>query len=169
MPVTYKLISTITVSTATTANIEFTSIPGIYDDLVVLSSTRIDNTGVGVNLKFNGSGASVSTRGLYGQGSSAASYSNTSNPLGGTSSISTNTASTFSNNMLYIPNYAGNTNKSSSMDGVTENNGTVAYQFLVANLWSNTAAITSITLTPEDAGQNFVTHSSASLYGIKRT
>jgi hypothetical protein len=51
------------------------------------------------------------------------------------------------------------------MDGVSENNGTGALDFFTANLWSDTAAITSITLTA--ASGSFVQHSSFYLYGVK--
>ena len=54
-----------------------------------------------------------------------------------------------------------------SADGVMENNATEAYQNLVAGLWSNTSAITSLTLAKSTG--NFVQYSSASLYGIKNS
>jgi hypothetical protein len=66
---------------------------------------------------------------------------------------------------IYFPNYASATNKSFSIDSVTENNATLANQFLTAGLWSNTAAITSITLLA--ASGNLAYYSTASLYGIK--
>jgi hypothetical protein len=56
-------------------------------------------------------------------------------------------------------------NKSSSSDGVTENNGAATTMALGANLWSNTAAITSIEIVGA-ASADFVEHSTAYLYGI---
>jgi len=50
----------------------------------------------------------------------------------------------------------------------TFHNATAAIAVLGAGLWSNTAAITSITLFPEN-GTAWVQHSSATLYGIKNT
>jgi len=76
------------------------------------------------------------------------------------------TASTFGNAEIYLPNYAGNTNKSASIDMVSEQNATSTYMGLVAPLWSNTAAITSITLT--GASGNLAQYSTATLYGIKK-
>ena len=76
------------------------------------------------------------------------------------------TASTFANGEIYIPNYAGSTYKSLSADSVTETNATGAVRAFHATLWSNTAAINQITLTP-DAGGNFVQYSTAYLYGVK--
>ena len=82
---------------------------------------------------------------------------------------STATSNTFGNSELYIPNYAGSTNKSSSADAVAESNTTTVFAYLNAALWSSTAAITSITLTPDAGGANFVQYSTATLYGIKNT
>jgi len=164
---TYIPIATVTVGSGGAANIEFTSIPATYTDLVLLTSLRSASNDSAAAVEFNGSSSSKSTRGLYGNGSAAFSYSGTG-PLGGLSNGSTTTASTFANSILYIPNYAGSNNKSSSMDGVTENNATAANAFFNANLWSNTAAITSIKIVNETAA-NFVQHSSATLYGIKNS
>ena len=59
-------------------------------------------------------------------------------------------------------------NKSVSIDSVTESNDTsYGYQALVAGLWSNSAAITNITLTPETG--NYAQYSTATLYGIKNS
>jgi hypothetical protein len=77
----------------------------------------------------------------------------------------TATSSTFGNGELYIPNYAGSQNKSSSADVVPEENAVGTYMSLVANLWSNSAAINQITLT---ADGNLAQHSTATLYGIKK-
>jgi hypothetical protein len=76
------------------------------------------------------------------------------------------TSNTFANTSLYIPNYAGATNKSYSMDAVTENNATLAGQTIGAALWSNTAAITSIEIA-SNFGTNLSQYSSFALYGIK--
>jgi len=78
-------------------------------------------------------------------------------------SAALDTASTFGNGQVYIPNYAGSNNKSTSADTVSEDNATLAYSALTAGLWSNTAAITSITIA---AVTNFAQYSTAYLYGI---
>lgn len=160
--------STVTVGAGGSSSISFSSIPSTYTDLKIVSSARTSSTPSGGSLiSFNGSSTSMSTRAVYGNGSTATSYS-ASNSLGNLVNISTTTSNTFANSELYIPNYAGSTNKSSSMDGVTENNATGANAFFNANLWSQTAAITSITLTPE-GGDNYVQYSTFSLYGIKNS
>ena len=165
MATTYTLISSVTVGSGGAANMEFTGIPSIYTDLVVKITGRSSGSDTSIELSFNNNTSNRTTIYLFGNGSSALS-SNSANMFI-TSSIvpSTSTASTFSNAELYIPNYAGSNNKSSSVDGVSENNATAANMALTANLWSNTAAITSIKLTPA-GGSNFVQYSTAYLYGI---
>ena len=67
---------------------------------------------------------------------------------------------------FYIHNYAGSTNKSVSVDAVGEANATYAEMDLLAGLWSNTDAITSVSIKP-NIGSNFVIYSTAYLYGVK--
>ena len=54
--------------------------------------------------------------------------------------------------------------ESVSVDSVQENNATEAYQTIVAGLWNDTSAITSMVIG--NFGGGFAEHSSASLYGI---
>jgi hypothetical protein len=76
------------------------------------------------------------------------------------------TANTFASGEIYIPNYAGSTNKSISADTAGEANTTVAYAQISAELWSNTSAITSITIY-SNVG-NLAQYTTATLYGIKK-
>ena len=169
MPNTYVKIASVTVGSGGAASIQFTSIPGTYDDLVIkissLSTTNLGGVWTGVNVRLNGSTTSLSSRQLYGTGSAAGSAATATDNFWTTSSAAT--ASTFDNSEIYIPNYAGSTNKSFSADSVTENNATAALAALTANLWSNTNAVTSITLV--EAGNSFAQHSTAVLYGIKKS
>ncbi len=165
---TMKKIQSVTVSASTAATMEFTSIPGTFDDLVVKVSVRSSNNGDDALLiRFNGQTTNFSMRRLEGNGSTATSDSNTSSVRAGITNA-TYTASTFASWEAYIPNYASSNNKSVSLDAVAENNATATYQSLVAGLWSNTAAITSIQLVPLASGASLVQHSTATLYGIKR-
>jgi hypothetical protein len=59
------------------------------------------------------------------------------------------------------PNYTSSNYKSISANTVNERNATAVTMELAAILWSNTAAITSIALTP--AAGNFAEHSTAYL------
>jgi hypothetical protein len=65
---------------------------------------------------------------------------------------------------IYIPNYTGSTAKSVSVDGVMENNATYAAAGIIAGLWNDTAAVTSVSISSEVA--TLVQYSSATLYGI---
>lgn len=169
MPVTYKKIATVSVTGATAANVEFTGIPGTYDDLIVLASLRSNRAAVSdwAYIAFNGSTANFSAIVLSGDGTTPISY-NSFPRIFATATAANATASTFGNSLTYIPNYARSNNKSWSADLVAENNATEGYNDIANGLWSNTAVITSITMTPR-VGTAWVTNSSATLYGIKRT
>ena len=160
--------STVTVGVGGAASMDFTSIPATYTDLIVKVSARDLQVGVTDNLQiqFNGSAANLTGRFLEGNGSAASSGTDTL--IYGRSNGNSGTASTFGNSEFYIPNYAGATNKSVSMDSVAENNATSANATLTAGLWSQTAAITSISIKP-GAAVNFVQYSTASLYGISKS
>jgi hypothetical protein len=164
-----KLIESKTLATAA-ASIEFTSIPQDGTDLVVLASLRYSTDLADVSLRINGSTTGYSMRLLYGTGSSAASASNSSAYLvwAANANFLTSTASTFSNAQLYLPNYSGSTQKSLSVDTVTENNATLSYQNIAAGLWADTAAITSLTFSSGPSVSTFVAGSTISLYKITK-
>lgn len=162
--------STVTVGSGGAASISFSSIPATYTDLVIVGSTRQDasSSGTQLSLTFNGVGSAYTRVQINADGTSAGSFTP------GTSEAttrftydqsSTYTANVFNSFQIYIPNYASANYKALSTDGVTENNATTAYMSLYANLWSNTAAITSVTIVDSNAS-NFVQYSTASLYGI---
>jgi hypothetical protein len=77
---------------------------------------------------------------------------------------SSQTSNTFLSGALYLPNYAGSTQKSFSVDSVGENNSTTAYQVLTAGLYNQTTAITALSVLTY--GSSLVQYSTASLYGI---
>lgn len=172
MATTYVKIASVTVGAGGAADITFSSIPATYDDLILFTSLR-GNAGFvydQVRIQFNASSTNYSFRGVYGDGSAAASETGTSQAsmkvaLGVGAGA---TASTFSNDMIYIPNYRGSTNKSVSSDAAGENNATTIYYGLYANLWADTSAITSIKIFPQ-IGTLWSQYSTATLYGIKKS
>jgi len=168
VPNSYESIATVTVGSGGAANIEFTSIAATYTDLVLKTSLRTDRA-LEVDLvllSLNNSTSNFTARRLLGDGSAATSdTATTALPV---ANAATGTSNTFNNCEVYFPNYAGATNKSYSADGVAENNTTFGRDDLVAGLWSDTSAITSIKLTPS-IGLNFVQYSTATLYGISKT
>ena len=168
---TYVAIATVTVGSGGAANIEFTSIPQTYTDLAILLSARCSQSAITGNctIAFNGTSANSSRRNLNGSGS-AVSSTNASDGYIGDVVGANATASTFGNMQVYIPNYTSSNNKSFSVDTVTENNGTEAWDQLIAGLWSNSAAITSIKFAPlSPQTWTFSQYSTATLYGIKNS
>jgi hypothetical protein len=163
-----KLIESKTLASAA-ASIEFTSIPQDGTDLVVLVSSRSDGafTSSEIDIAFNGSSSNFTARYLYGAGSGSGATA-TDTTLVGVSSAASNTSNTFGNATIYIANYTGSTNKSISTDSVGESNATTAYMAIAATLWSQTAAITSLTLRLDSGARNFVAGSTASLYKITK-
>ena len=145
------------------------TIPQTYTDLLLKISARSDvgraSGGFTAYVYLNGNTSSLTNTQLRGTGSSVFSYSGQTNSL--FVDASDDTSNTFGNTEVYIPNYTSSNNKSFSVDGVEETNGSLVYSSINANLWSNTAAITSITITPLSG--NLISGSTFYLYGIKNS
>ena len=162
------LIETKTLASATTA-IQFNSIPQDGSDLLVLYNLRDTGTNGSFRvhetaLSLNGLTTGFTAVGLGGDG--GASFGFPVTRFAGWHPDAGSTSNTFGNTCLYLTNYTGSTNKSYSIEQVTENNGITAYASIVAGLWANTAAITSLTLTTQ--GTNLAIGSTASLYKITK-
>jgi hypothetical protein len=171
MATTYKLLDKNILSSNQTS-ITFTGLGSYssnYTDLLVKLSVRSNRSGTpyeDITIQFNGSTANFTTKVIQGSGSGVSSFS--SNNFIGQLDTSANTSNTFTSAEIYIPNFSSSNYKSFSADSTQEENGTTAYSNLVAGLWSNTAAITSISFVPGSAN-SFVTGSSFYLYGIKNS
>ena len=170
MAITYEAIATVTVGSGGAATMAFSSIPATYTDLVVKVSARDTRSFISDNgqIRFNGdtNNANYSSRRLYTDTSSIASDSPSDNTW--FMSADTATSNTFGSAEFYIPNYAGSNYKSVSIESTAESNDSNdVYRNLSAYLWSNTAAITTITLYP--SAFNFKEYSTATLYGIKNS
>jgi len=163
---TYVAIQTVTVGSGGSASMAFTSIPQTYTDLKVLMSARGTRSALQSNsrISFNSNTSNFTAR--YLEGSGTAVVSSTFARFIGAIPAATATASTFGNLEFYVPNYTSANYKSYSTDAVTENNGTDAYSYFIAGLWSDTSAITSITIDSASS-DNFAEYSTATLYGIK--
>ena len=169
--------------TGLTSYVTFTSLPQTYDGLYIVASMRSSDTVSTFEggydpwlFRYNGSDTGYTNRELYGTG---AAVGTTTDPnrsgntwVSGTwarcgnygVSNANNTSNVFSTGSMLIPNYAGSNYKSTSAEMVKENNTTNAHQHMNALLWSNTAAITSISFAL-GLGQ-FVAGTSFSIYGI---
>jgi hypothetical protein len=165
MASTYSLISSVTVGSGGAAIMQFTSIPQTYTDLKVVWSGRSVSGGNNYdvpNVTINNQSAATNKY-LLGNGSTASTSTDGSNVYAGVMVGSGATASTFSNCEIYFPNYTSTTNKSVSIDSVSENNATAALTLFIAGLFTTSTAINTITLS---GSINFVQYSTAYLYGI---
>jgi hypothetical protein len=160
MPANYVLLERVELNTTTT-NVTFSNIPQSgYTDLKIVISARDSATSTNfIELGVNGSTANFTSRRIQGTGSAASSSSFTNSYA----VVETNnqTASTFGSIEIYCPNYTSSNFKSFSVDTVTENNATAATMEMWAWLWSQTAAINSLTING-----NFLQYSTFSLYGL---
>lgn len=162
---TYVKIAAVNVGSGGQATIDLTVIPSTYTDIQLVVSARGTSTGDIFFLSFNGSAASFSSKYLYWQNTTV----NSGNlaQYGGRITTTNDTANIFASTSIYIPNYAGSTYKSYSSDSVSENDAANAAGSIIAGLWSNTAAINQITLTPQSG--SFAQYTTATLYGIKNS
>lgn len=163
----YELIETIELALSA-SSIEFTSIPQDGVDLVLKLSGRSDRSAAsdGVKMELNSSSSNFSRLRLNGNGANVAATSSSDNFAGQSLPAASGTSNTFSNVSFYISNYTDAVEpKSISIDSVSEENGTTAFQDLISLAWAAAASITSITLVTTNA-QNFVAGSTASLYKI---
>jgi len=174
---TYVLISSTTLN-STTGTVTFSSIPSTYTDLVLRASARVSTSAgseVGEAYFNNTSGnGNYSNTFLRGSGSAALSSRNSANStrwdLNAVYDDAGNTANTFTNLEWYIANYTSSLNKSSSWFSVQENNSSAAFLLVEALYWSNTSAINSVSVRPQNFGSfGFVSGSSFYLYGIKNS
>jgi hypothetical protein len=149
------------------ANIEFTSIPSTYTDLLLVGSIRFARSAVDTTIRFefSGNSSSYTHKLLYGDGANTASQAPA---YAGWQNANTSTSSTFGNFQIYMPNYASSNFKSFSVDMVMENNATASFQNITAGLWSNTSPISSIKMFDEALGSNVMQYSSATLWGITK-
>lgn len=164
MPSTYEPIATQTLGSAATS-ITFSTIPATYTDLRVVF---VDN-GLSVAdrpvMQFNGdTGTNYSATRITGTGSAVSSTRNTSdNQIRFQNS---NLEATYPSLLTVdIFSYAGSTNKTVLGMQSDDGNGT-GNIYVAVGLWRNTAAITSIVIKTI-SGNNFLTGTTATLYGIK--
>jgi len=167
---TYTLISGTTLG-STTASITFTSIPSTYTDLLLRFSTRADasssNDSFDTIIKFNNSATNLTFKSLRADGSGVNYNSLTDRMLRTTNSTD---YTGFSNVDIYIPNYASSNTKTFNVDSVMGSTAAGTGIIIISGTWSSSSAITQIAINPNgNTGANFVTGSSAYLYGIKNS
>lgn len=152
-------------------NANFTSIPQIYQDLLIIGNMRgvNANTIEYLNLQFNGSSANYQYTTLTSDGASAS--SSRTSPYGGAfwfgnmpgGNSSTNLYGTFA---IHIPAYANtSTYKIALCQSAHDQNGS-GMTSLIAGTWGSTAAITSVNVFGSNGANNI---GQVGLYGIKVT
>lgn len=162
MASTYEPIATQTLGT-TTATVTFSSISGTYTDLILIATAQRGINGAGesgLSMTFNGdSSALYSSTLLYEAGPSSTRQTGQTS-LGYVGSAGDGG---FVTNVIHIMNYSNSTTYKTlfSRYGYTQGNNITR---MSANLWRNTNAITSISMTPANG---FATGSIFTLYGIK--
>lgn len=173
MPSSRILIASNTLSSSV-ASVTFSSIPSTYTDLVLRMTARSDISPANPDyfaIVFNGITTNYSRTQLINSVSNTISSASVTNAgkIVSTGIGSNNTANTFGSAEIYIPNYATTNAKPISAFGVAENNGTTgAENGIFANLWNNSATISSFVITSLNVA-NFVSGSSFYLYGIKNS
>jgi hypothetical protein len=166
---TMTKLQTITVGSGGAASVTFSAIPQTYTDLVVKVSARDVATGISwdnLRLAFNNISSGYGAKLLYGTSSTAASLSDTVGTYFNSMYIDSadQTANTFGNLEISIPNYTSSNYKSVSWDGAIETNSAAGLTYLGAGLLSNATAISSMTFTPVTG--NFAQYSEFTLYGV---
>lgn len=170
----FEQIST-TILTGNSSGVTFSSIPSTYKHLQIRITGRTDaggstedNSGL---IELNGDTTNGNYAGHYLSGNgSGVNSSSTSFKIGTIRNIATslNTSSAFSAHIIDVLDYTS-TNKNKTVRSLSgQHNATYsAYGVAVTSmLWLNTSAITSVSLKPA-AGQNWVSGSRFTLYGIK--
>ena len=171
MPVTYNLIASNTLSSAA-ASVTFSAIPGTYTDLVLRWTARSSAaaTAVAIYAKLNTSTGvySYTTVGVDNNSIVNDRGSNQSNNDIGRFTADSATSNTFGTGELYLPNYAGTTQKPMSAISNAENNSSTVYRIRAfAALANVTSAVTAIELSTSSG--DFMSGSSFFLYGIKNS
>lgn len=160
---TYSFISK-SVLTGTANYIEFTSIPDTFTDLALLTSLRSNRPAINDQGEIKLNGTAVTGYRIYADGSNAGSDTDAYllPPAGNA------TSNTFSNDLIYITNYAKTTQyKSIYSDGTMENDATGSYTYMVAGIYSANSAVSSVRITCLNG--SWVAGSSVYLYGISNT
>lgn len=161
MPITYTPLATYT-TTAGNTTVTFSSISSAYTDLVLVGQAGI---AVGAPddifaIRFNGSTTGYSSTILKGSGTAPESY-----VVRGAGYLSMGRQGYNCGIVISLQNYSNTTTHKSVLGRLNVGDLTSGVT-ATTGLWSNTAAINSITIY-EPAGSQFATGRMFSLYGIK--
>ena len=162
MPRTYEPIASQTLSSAV-ADVTFTSIPGTYTDLVLVTNIGTTSGTGNIQLQVNSdTGSNYSTTWLLGSGSAASSSRVSNDTQGVYIGEFSATANLGQPSIVQIMSYA-NTN----VNKTVLSSSCVASSWVTrqVGLWRSTAAITSVSVRA--GGFTFQQGGTFSLYGVK--
>lgn len=170
----YESIATVTVGAGGQSSISFTSIPSTFKHLqvrLIARSNRASFTQDIIRIRYNSdTGSNYAYHMVEGTGVNPASTnsgSSTASPWLMFTGGATATASVFNGAVIDILDYT-NTNKNTTtraLQGLDQNTSDSRVG-LASILWNNTAAVTSLEISPI-YGTGFVEYTHAALYGIK--
>lgn len=166
----YDPIATVTVGSGGASSITFSDIPGTYQHLQIRVQARVSGgTGAFEGNAWlrpnNDTGNNYAYHQLYGDGSTASAFGAASGGVrtGAAFIIGSNSVGAA---IIDILDYTSTTkNKTIRSFCGTDNNGSGSLA-LVSGLWTNTAAITSMTFVIFNS-LSYAQHSQVSLYGLR--
>jgi hypothetical protein len=163
MAATYEPIASYTVPATTVDTVTFSSIPGTYTDLIVVSDYSLG--GESLYIRFNSdSGSNYSSTRLIGNGSSASSSRGSNQTAIVSWGASGNQSSGRTTSIGQVFSYANTNVFKTTLSAFSNAAQEVNRQ---VGLWRSTSAVTSLTLTSTNATWKFSTGDTFSLYGIK--
>lgn len=157
---TYTPIATTTLGSAQ-VSYTFSSIPQGYTDLVLVYSGSSASANQSLDVRLNSdTGSNYSYTVLYGSGSAAQSFRSSNSSYGRVGNFGTG----IGNIIAQFQNYS---NTTTNKTWLSRSNDAGVDVIAFANLWRNTAAITSIQVGNIGGGLNIAVGSTFTLYGIK--
>lgn len=160
-----------TVLSSSQRTITFSSIPSTYTDLLLSCSSKSDysSTTMVIRININSSSSNLTSRLIDSYGSGQYTTTDTTWIYSTTGSGTSTLTNAFGNAEIYIPNYAGSNKKPITVTYASELNESGTSLGVLASLFNSTSAITTISLTPDNASANFASGSRFDLYGIKNS
>jgi hypothetical protein len=163
----FESIATVTVGSGGATFIDFTNISGLYAHLQLRLVARSSAWGnPRPTIRFNSDSANnYNSHWLQGDGANATSSDGTT-PWFGNITTTNDDAGMFGVAIVDILDYA-NTSKNTTVRSAFGKDSQYTGQVGISSvLWRNTAAVTSIRLSVDDANASFQQHSTAALYGV---
>jgi hypothetical protein len=158
---TYTPLATVTLGSAA-ASVTFGSIPATYRDLIIVTDTLNSSGSENMKMRFNSdSGASYTSIGLRGNGSTASSGSFANSSFAYADNVAFADASNRHNHIIQFLDYSATDKHKHFLSRANNSSRGVD---LIAGRWANTSAITTIMFFYEVGNIN--SGSRFDLYGI---